>query len=202
MAGQPSVELKDGSKELKGAHEHALGICRRSVRIIKEIRFGRGVPDNLMYSEVPCLFCFCPEGFVFWAVVRLEQEIRHRAQHAPATCARNRSTASLNSKTTTNNNNNNEKNNNNNTTNENNNTNNQELCSVRVLIRYAECARVLPAGPCGVSQVKVLHLVRDPRAVLYSRLSLEAFCGGHGETRKCVQPLCQGYRNTLRGISA
>ena len=48
----------------------------------------------------------------------------------------------------------------------------------------------------------MLHLVRDPRAVLYSRLALEAFCGGHGETRKCVQPLCQGYRATLRGITA
>jgi hypothetical protein len=52
------------------------------------------------------------------------------------------------------------------------------------------------------SEVKVLHLVRDPRAVLYSRLSLEAFCGNKGGARDCVQPLCQGFRATLRGITA
>lgn len=82
-------------------HTELINTCKQSIRIIKEIRFTRGVPDNLMYSEV-----------------------------------------------------------------------------------------------------KVLHLVRDPRAVLYSRLALEAFCGKKGGTRECVQPLCQGYRATLRGITS
>lgn len=49
------------------------------------------------------------------------------------------------------------------------------------------------------SEIKVLHLVRDPRAVLHSRLQLEAFCGN--TPRACVQPLCQGYRATLRSIT-
>ncbi len=48
------------------------------------------------------------------------------------------------------------------------------------------------------SEVKVLHLVRDPRAVLHSRLQLEAFCAR--TPRACVQPLCQGYRATLSSI--
>ena len=50
------------------------------------------------------------------------------------------------------------------------------------------------------SEIKVLHLVRDPRAVLHSRLQLEAFCGN--TPRVCVQPLCQGYRATLRSITS
>ena len=124
-------KLNVDSPALQMAHAHAVGVCKQSFRVIKEIRFARGVPDNLLYSEV-----------------------------------------------------------------------------------------------------KVLHLVRDPRAVLYSRLALEAFCGetakssttsggrrllssqAGGESsssvsisgsvsgaRACVQPMCQGYRATLRGIA-
>jgi hypothetical protein len=85
----------------KRMHEAAVVVCKRSIRVVKEIRFSRGVPDPIMFSEV-----------------------------------------------------------------------------------------------------KVLHLVRDPRAILYSRLALEAFCGTKDQTRGCIQPLCQSYRATLRGIAS
>ena len=94
-------QLASNFTEGKPMHEAAVAVCKRSIRIVKEIRFSRGVPDGLMYSEV-----------------------------------------------------------------------------------------------------KVLHLVRDPRAVLYSRLALDAFCGSKDQTRGCIQPLCQSYRATLRGIGA
>jgi hypothetical protein len=32
------------------AHAAAVAACKRSIRVVKEIRFSRGVPDNIMYT--------------------------------------------------------------------------------------------------------------------------------------------------------
>uniref|UniRef100_A0A7S2SDK7 Protein-tyrosine sulfotransferase n=1 Tax=Rhizochromulina marina TaxID=1034831 RepID=A0A7S2SDK7_9STRA len=47
------------------------------------------------------------------------------------------------------------------------------------------------------SGVQIVHLVRDPRAVLSSKMRLEAFCKGHGDRKQCIQQTCDDHRVVL-----
>ena len=49
------------------------------------------------------------------------------------------------------------------------------------------------------SGVRVLHLIRDPRGVINSRLALWQFCKAKGVT-KCSAEVCASYRHTLDAL--
>jgi hypothetical protein len=51
------------------------------------------------------------------------------------------------------------------------------------------------------SGVRILHLLRDPRGVIHSRLQLWQFCKAKGVV-KCAPEVCGSYRHTLDGLES
>jgi hypothetical protein len=49
------------------------------------------------------------------------------------------------------------------------------------------------------SGVRILHLLRDPRGVIHSRLQLWQFCKAKG-VQKCAPEVCGSYRTTLDAL--
>ena len=72
---------------------------------------------------------------------------------------------------------------------------------VRVVASDSEAVEKGVLSSLMASGVRVLHLLRDPRGVLNSRLKLWQFCKASGVV-KCSSEVCGSYRSTLDAIDA
>lgn len=76
-----------------------------------------------------------------------------------------------------------------------------EQCSQSTLLVIKEIRLVTPGVLASKSNVGILHLVRDVRAVVNSRLRLDGFCL-HKGALGCAKPVCDGISQSLAGMKS
>jgi hypothetical protein len=70
---------------------------------------------------------------------------------------------------------------------------------VRVVEGDSEAMEVGLVAKLMSSGIKIIHLLRDPRGIIHSRLQLKEFCLKKGVIL-CADDVCGTYRNTLRAV--
>jgi len=73
------------------------------------------------------------------------------------------------------------------------------ICQTRtIVIKEVRFQKGVPESLM-TPEIQILHLVRDPRAVVHSQLNLKSFCNS-GSAKNCARPLCITERDVIMGI--